>query len=219
MFIGHLAIGFGAKKAAPRASLGWLLLAAVWCDVVFAVLLFLGIERVRIDPSVGRLVPIRLEYFPWSHSLLMTFLWAVLLGGIYYAVRRYRDGAVWTGLAVLSHWLTDWASHRPDMPLIPGSLAKYGLGLYDHPIGTFVVEAVMFAVGVGMYLRTTTARDAIGRWALGSFLVLVSLLYVSSFFAPPPPNPRIMALANSLVLLFLLWAAWADRHRTANISQ
>src|SRR4051812_43922629 len=173
MFIGHLAIGFGAKKAAPRTSLGLLLLASVWSDVVFAVLLFFGIERVTIDPSIGRIVPIRLEYFPWSHSLVMTIVWALLLGGLYYAGRRYRDGAVWIGLGVLSHWVTDWASHRPDMPIMPGGLVKFGLGLYNHPLATFGVEAVMFSVGVGLYVRSTTARDAVGRWGLVCLVVLL----------------------------------------------
>src|SRR4051812_3033554 len=116
MFIGHLALGFGAKKAAPRTSLGMLLLAAVWCDVVFAVLLFIGIERASIDPAMG-IVPVRLEYFPWSHSLAMTVAWAGILGGIYYAVRRHRAGALWIAVRVPSHGLTDWAPPRRDMPI------------------------------------------------------------------------------------------------------
>ncbi len=45
MFIGHFGIGFGAKAAAPRASLGTLFLAAQFLDLLWAALLLAGIER------------------------------------------------------------------------------------------------------------------------------------------------------------------------------
>ncbi len=32
MFIGYFAVAFASKRAAPRTSLGTLLLAAAWCD-------------------------------------------------------------------------------------------------------------------------------------------------------------------------------------------
>ncbi len=218
MFLGHLAVGFGAKRVAPRASLGTLLLATLWCDVVCTFFLLTGLERARIDPSVGRYFPVRLEYFPWSHSLVTTLLWAMLMGGIYYAARRYRPGAWWIGALVASHWILDWASHRPDMTLSPGFPEPYGLGLYHFPVATFVVEALMFAMGVGMYLRGTTPRDTIGRWAVVTLVILLSLMYIGSFFSPAPPSVRAMALANSAIGPVLLWAAWADRHRAARVT-
>ena len=51
MFIGHFGVGFGAKPAAPRVSLGTLLFAAQFVDLLWPTLLLLGLERVRIDPA------------------------------------------------------------------------------------------------------------------------------------------------------------------------
>jgi len=49
----------------------------------------------------------------------------------------------------VSHWVLDWVTHRPDMPLVPGG-ARYGLGLWNSIAGTMVVEILMFAAGVWM---------------------------------------------------------------------
>ena len=51
MFIGHFGIGFGAKPAAPRVSLGTLFFAARFVDLLRPTLLLLSLERVRIDPT------------------------------------------------------------------------------------------------------------------------------------------------------------------------
>ena len=49
MFIGHFGVGFGAKRWAPRASLGTLILAAQLLDLVWPTLVLAGVER-----SAGR---------------------------------------------------------------------------------------------------------------------------------------------------------------------
>ena len=51
MFIGNYAVGFAAKRAAPRASLGTLTGAALLLDFLWAVLVLAGVERVRMDPA------------------------------------------------------------------------------------------------------------------------------------------------------------------------
>ena len=213
MFIGHFAIGFAAKRAAPRTSLATLLTAAVWPDVVFSLLLFAGVERVRVDPSVGRYVPIVLEYYPWSHSLVMTALWGVLLATGYLALRRYTVGAWCVLVGVLSHWVLDWASHRPDMPLIPGGSGKYGLGLYDSPGGTAIIESLLFAGGVWLCASANRPRDAVGRWGLVGLIAVLALMYGGSFLMPPPPDARAMSLANDSMIFLLPWAGRVDRHR------
>lgn len=42
MFIGHFGVGLGAKKAAPRVSLGTLFLAAQFLDLLWPTFLLLG---------------------------------------------------------------------------------------------------------------------------------------------------------------------------------
>ena len=215
MFIGHFAVGFAAKKSAPETSLGTMLMAALWCDLVFGVLMLAGMERAAIE-SDGRFMPINLIDLPWSHSLLMTLAWALLLGGGYYLLRRRRRGAVWVGLAVLSHWVLDFISHRPDMTLYPGATRRFGLGLWDSPAATLVAEGGAFAAAVWLYCRSSPAQDAVGRWSLLTLVAFLSVLYAATFFSPPPPDIRLVAAGNLLALLFPPWAAWTDRHRQSS---
>jgi hypothetical protein len=64
MFIGHFAVGFRAKKYAPRASLAVLLAAPLFSDLLWPRFLLLGWERVRIVPGNTRLVPLDFVSYP-----------------------------------------------------------------------------------------------------------------------------------------------------------
>src|SRR5215510_16393080 len=115
MFIGHFAVAFAAKKAAPKVSLGTLVLAAAFLDVVWPVLVLLGVERFRIVPGFTAVNPFDFTYYPWSHSLATTMAWSVAFALAYFAASRDRAGAVWVGLVVASHWVLDFVSHIPDI--------------------------------------------------------------------------------------------------------
>ena len=72
---------------------------------------------------------------------------------------------------VVSHWVLDFITHTPDMPLYPGG-PKFGLGLWNSIAGTMAIEAAMFAAGVWIYTQVTRPRDRIGRWAfVGDYCV------------------------------------------------
>ena len=86
MFIGHFAVGFAAKKFAPRASLAPLMAAPLLADMLWPPFLLLGWERVRIVPGFTRFNPFDLEHYPWSHSLLALVVWATLFAAIYHAI-------------------------------------------------------------------------------------------------------------------------------------
>jgi len=214
MFIGHFAVGFAGKKAAPRASLASLLFAALFADVLWPVLVAAGAERVRIAPGATAYTPLEFLSYPWSHSLLMLIIWGVLIGAFF---RRRPDGArTWAVIAVLvvSHWVLDWITHAPDMPLAPVG-GKYGLGLWNSVAGTMVVEITMFVVGVGIYTRATRARDRIGSVALWAMVLFLLGFYVfdSLSGAPPPSVTAIWISALIATAVILVWAGWIDRHR------
>lgn len=211
MFLGHFAVALGAKKAAPRTSLGTLLLGAQLADFLWPVFLLLGWERVQIVPGITRITPLDFISYPYSHSLLAEMLWAALLGGLYYAVRRETRGAIVLALCVPSHWLLDFISHRPDMPLLPGG-GRYGLGLWNHPVATVIVEFALLAAGVAIYRGAVRLQDRAHRYALWSLLTLLCLLYIGSIFGPPPPDMRTLAFSALVMWLTVPWAAWADRH-------
>jgi len=215
MFIGHFAVGFAAKKFAPRTSMGLLLSAPLFLDMLWPVFVLVGWERVRIDPGNTRYTPLDFVHYPWSHSLLMSLVWAMVYASLYYAVTREQAGtiAIWTG--VVSHWVLDWITHRPDMPLYPGG-PSLGLGLWNSIAGTMVVEIGMLAVGVWLYMRKTRARDRIGKYALGAYIGLLLLLYICDRFSGPPPSVAAVAWVGiAASAIFVPWAWWFDRHRSA----
>ena len=75
MFLGHYALGFGAKKLTPYTSLGTLLLAAELVDLIWPTFLMLGIETVRVVPGITRVTPLDFTSYPWTHSLVMGLVW------------------------------------------------------------------------------------------------------------------------------------------------
>jgi membrane-bound metal-dependent hydrolase YbcI (DUF457 family) len=176
MFIGHFAVGFGAKRFAPKASLAVLLAAPLLADLLWPPFLLLGWEHVRIAPSDTRFTPFDFYDYPWSHSLLMAAVWATLFMLIYWALQRDRRGAVVVWFGVISHWVLDWITHRPDLPLYPGGRARYGPGMWNSVAGTMATEIVLLVVGVWAYARATRAGDKIGRYGFWAYVVLLMAL-------------------------------------------
>ncbi len=213
MFIGHFGIGFGAKAVAPKTSLGSLFLAAQFIDLLWPSFLLMGLEDVRIEPGITRVTPLDFSHYPISHSLLAVLCWAVLFAAVYGLVRRYPRGALVLGLAVVSHWFLDLVVHRPDLPLYPGSNHLYGLGLWSSLGATLAVELPVFALGLWLYLRTTTAVDGAGRWGLWGLVIFLLAIYFANLFGEPPPNVTILAWVGQAQWLLVAWAYWVDRHR------
>jgi hypothetical protein len=126
------------------------------------------------------------------------------------------DGSAAVMLAALavSHWILDVVTHRPDMPLYPGS-EKFGLGLWSSIGGTLAIEVPLFAAGVWIYARTTRPRDWIGRWALAALVAFLFVVYLGNLFGPPPPSVNAIVVAGALGgLVLLVWSWWVDRHRS-----
>jgi membrane-bound metal-dependent hydrolase YbcI (DUF457 family) len=214
MLIGHFAVGFAAKKLAPQASLGTLFLAALLIDVICPVLMLAGIERVEIAPGDTAATPLAFVHYPYSHSLVMTLVWAVLFGGIYWCVRGTRAAAAWLGIVVASHWLLDAIAHRPDLPLYPGDSPLIGFGLWNSVAGTMLVEGAMFATGFTLYLKCTRAKDRTGTYALWAFASVLVLFYVAAIFGPPPPSSHVVAITGVLGIgLSVAWGSWIEHHR------
>ena len=170
MFIGHFGAGLGAKKFATSLSLGTLFLAAQWIDLIWPVLLILGIEQVVIDPGNTVITPLDFIHYPITHSLLAVLIWGIILGGVYYFIKKDRKNAIWMGVLVLSHWILDLITHRPDLPLIPGCNVKVGFGLWHSLAGTLMLEVSIFILGIYFYLRATRAKNRTGSIALWSLV-------------------------------------------------
>ncbi len=213
MFIGHFAVGFAAKRLAPKTSLAVLLAAPLLADMIWPVLVLAGVEHVRIVPGDNPLLVLQLDDYPWSHSLLMLSVWAALGAGLWYVRTRDATAAMVLAAGVLSHWVLDWVTHRPDMPLWPGG-PEYGLSLWSSIAGTAVVEGVMFVAAVWMYAaatRATRRRGAIGFW---TFVAFLAVAYVANLFSPAPPSATVIGVSAIIATaVCLLWVWWFDRNR------
>jgi hypothetical protein len=212
MFLGHFGLALAAKKTAPKTSLGTLVFAAQLADLLWPVLLLLGVEHVRIAPGLLPASPFDFTSYPISHSLVAQLGWGALLGLIYYALKRDGKCALLVGGLVPTHWVLDFVTHRPDMPIYPGG-AKYGLGIWNSIPLTISVEYVLFAAGIAVYVSATRAKDATGKWAFWSFVGLLGILFPASLFGPPPPSVQALAWSAVAIWITVPWAAWADRHR------
>jgi hypothetical protein len=217
MFVGHAAVALAGKTRAPSISLGWLLAAAFGLDLLWPVFLLLGLERVSISPARMGFATLTFDSYPWSHSLVMAVGWSALVFGVAHWRRAPAPTPLLLGAVVFSHWLLDFASHLPDLPLWPWHSPLVGLGLWRSVGTTLLVEGAMYAAGIVLYFRFTRPRDAVGRYALPVLLGLFTVMWASTPLAPPPPSPTVIAWSTLTLYLFVLWGGWADRHREVRV--
>jgi len=215
VFLGHYALGFGAKKLTPYTSLGTLLLGAELVDLLWPTFLMLGVETVRVAPGITPVTPLDFTWYPWTHSLVMGAVWAGLFAALYAFFRRYPRGATVLAALVLSHWLLDVISHRPDMPIWPGGGPTIGLGLWYSLPATLVVEGVLFSLGIWIYATNTEPVDTVGRYSFPAFVITLAAVYLASVFGPPPPSASAIAVVGQGQWLLVMWGYWLDRHRVA----
>ena len=210
MFVGHFAAALVGGRLEPRLRLGTAFLAAQLPDLLWPVFLLTGLEHATIVPGDTAVTPLRFDHYPWSHSLLLVAAWGAALAALLRARGLAKPVGVVAAALVLSHWLLDFASHRADMPLVPWSDARLGLGLWRSLPLTLAVEGALFAGAIVFYARGR--RIGRGFWALA---FTQTLLYLANLFGPPPPNMTAVAL-SALVLFPLLWL-WGNR-TSASIS-
>jgi hypothetical protein len=123
------------------------------------------------------------------------------------------------GGVVLSHWILDFITHRPDLPLAPGTDVNMGLGLWNSVAGTLIFEAGLFITGIIIYLKTTKAKDRIGSYGFLALIGFLSIIYIGNVFGPPPPGESAIAVVGNASWLFVIWAYWVDRHRESGLLQ
>jgi hypothetical protein len=214
MFIGHFAVALAAKPAAPSTSLGTLFLACALVDLAWPLLLLIGLEQVEIRPGITAFTPLDFVHYPWTHSLVMAGAWAGALGLLYFLLRRNARAALVVGLVVLSHWFLDFLVHRPDLPLMPGTQARFGLGIWNSVSATLLLEGALFSAALVFYFGRTRALDRVGTWGLAGLLIFLLAAYAGAAFGPPPPSVAAIAWAGLVGgALIVLLGYWVDRHR------
>ena len=215
MFVGHFALAFGAKKFAPRVSLGVLFLACQLADLLWPNLVLMGLERFEIDPGNTAMTPLSFVHYPYSHSLIALLVWGALFGALYCVLNRagIKIALIIAGL-VLSHWILDVVTHRPDMPIALGDSMRVGFGLWNTPVLAVITEMLIFASGVWLYAAHTEARDRVGSIGLWALVVFLLIVYSVNILSPPPPSVNAVAWAAQAMWLVVAWGYWVDRHRS-----
>jgi len=220
MFLGHYGVAFALKRAEPKLSLGTLFLAVQLADLLWGVFLLLGWERVRIDPGCTVVTPLQFLEYPISHSLVGMTIWALIGAAVYYSwptrdTSRHWQAAALVGFAILSHFPLDVVVHAPDLPIWGQDSPKLGLGLWNNPTATLLLELGTLAAGVAVYVGFRSRRHLVRPGRLASLLLVLVAVYLASLFGPPPPSVTAIAVADIVGLLLLAgFAAWADRRAT-----
>jgi hypothetical protein len=215
MFIGHYGPALAIKAIRPTIPMWLLFIAVQLVDVGWAVLVLLGVEKLRIVPGITASNPLDLYYMPYTHSLAAAALWAgaaIVVGKFLPGVRIW-PAAAWIGLAVFSHWLLDLLVHGPDLPVYDDTM-KIGLGLWNYPVTALLLEAFLLFGGMYWYMRRTSAVNAIGRFGPPVFGTVMITIQCYLFFGPPPTSPA--AAAISALVSYVVFAAvaqWLDRQR------
>ena len=187
MFVGHLAVSLGAKVAEPRAPLAALVAASFGLDLLWPLLLLMGIEVVSVAPGNTAFTPLAFDSYPWSHSLLMVVVWGTVAWGLTFRLTSHPRVSLLVGGVVVSHWLLDLVTHRPDLPLWPGG-PLVGLGVWNSIAATLLLEGALLLMMTLWFVRSLPARDATGRWALWGLVGLTTVIWVSQPWSPPPPR-------------------------------
>lgn len=208
MFIGHYALALGARKMDKLPSLAVMFIAVQLLDLLWPVFVLTGIETFEIEVGNTALTPLNFTFYPYSHSLLMAIIWAVLLAAIYFGFTKNKKGATLLAVLVVSHWILDFITHRRDLPLSPFSDAKFGLGLWNLPIVEIILETGIFLGGVYLYFKSANPKRKIAFWSLIVFFIAIHFMNI---LGPPPPSVNAVAWSANLMWLFVVWAWWIEK--------
>lgn len=216
MFIGHYGpVGIAAKG---QFKLWQGFLAVQLLDILWAPLVILGIEQVRIVPEFTQSNHFDLHHMPYSHSLVMALFWSAASGLAYWGLQRRKQvvSAIVFATLVFSHWVFDFLTHIPDLPIWFAG-PKVGLGLWENRPLSFLLEILLFAAGLLYFLFKTSSRSVWGRISGAALIATAIGLQVIGNWGPPPENPSVAA-ASALFSygLFIVLAYWVDCTRAVS---
>lgn len=182
MYVGHFASALAMKAKEPRAPTWALLVGVGLVDLLFGLFVLVGIERAAVTPGVAP--GFRLDFIDWSHSFLISLVWAGLFAALFW--RRGRVVALWCGCAVFSHFLLDLLMHPGDLALWPHATPHVGFGIWTiHPPFWWFFEAAFIAACLTYYVVRARRLQTFGGRAWGVVAVIALLhLFNSPWLAP-----------------------------------
>jgi hypothetical protein len=188
MFVGHYSVAFATKSDENKIPLWVLFVAVQFLDYIWATLVLLGIEKLRVIKGFTAGSMLDSYFHPYSHSLIAALIWSGVGAAIYKAAwcaRASRAAALLVAVAVFSHWILDLIAHPRDLAIYPDKW-KVGLGLWNYRGLEFGSEVALLAGGIALYLARNTISAARKKAIIGFGLALV-IVQIGDTFVPREP--------------------------------
>ena len=191
MFVGHYSVAFAAKSERNKIPLWVLFIAVQFLDYIWATLVLLGIEKLRVIKGFTAGSMLDSYFHPYSHSLIAALVWSVIAALVYKSVCSrhgclYRtSAALIIDLAVFSHWLLDLIAHPRDLAIYDNTW-KVGFGLWRYRDPEFALEIALLAGGIVLYL-TRNVMPAIRKVAVIAFGIALVVVQIGDTYVPRTP--------------------------------
>jgi hypothetical protein len=188
MFVGHYSVAFAAKTERNRIPLWVVFIAVQFLDYIWATLVLLGIEKLRVIKGFTAGSMLDSYFHPYSHSLIAAIAWSALAALVYKPLCRWlgyaytKSAALIMGVAVFSHWILDFIAHPRDLAIYDNKW-KVGLGLWNYRDPEFALEIALLAVGIILYL-TRNVMPASRKVAAISFGVGLTIIQIGDTYVP-----------------------------------
>jgi len=191
MFVGHYSVAFAVRTEQNKILLWVLFVAVQFLDYIWATLVLLGIEKLRVIKGFTAGSMLDSYFHPYSHSLIAAVLWSGLAGLCYKPLCRWlgygytKSAALVVGVAVFSHWILDLIAHPHDLPVYDNT-AKVGFGLWNYRDPEFTVEIALLALGIALYLARNVMA-AIRKGAVIAFGIALVVIQIGDTYVPRAP--------------------------------
>jgi hypothetical protein len=191
MFVGHYSVAFAAKSDKNKIPLWVLFVAVQFLDYIWATLVLLGIEKLRVIKGFTAGSMLDSYFHPYSHSLITAILWSCVAAIVYKPICSWlefvytKSAALIIGVAVLSHWILDLIAHPRDLAIYDNTW-KVGFGLWNYRDPEFALEIGLLGAGILLYL-TRNVMPAIRKRAVIAFGAALVVIQIGDTYVPRNP--------------------------------
>jgi hypothetical protein len=191
MFVGHYGVAFAAKSERNRIPLWVLFIAVQFLDYIWATLVLLGVEKLRVIKGFTAGSMLDSYYHPYSHCLIAAIVWSGV-AALVYRILCSRHGCLYRkyaaliiSAAVFSHWILDLIAHPRDLAIYDNKW-KVGFGLWNYRDPEFALEIALLGVGIIIYLARNV-MPVIRRKAVVLFGIFLVIIQIGDTYVPRTP--------------------------------